>query len=174
MGLFSSNSPAHINLLLHIETQYYFEENPELEIMDNLTAILYNTDDIRMEQTPIPTPGDDDVLLKMDSVGICGSDVHYWTHGAIGDFIVRAPMVLGHEAAGVVTKLGSSVSNLKVGDRVAIEPGVPCAGCDFARLGCITCALTCSSAQPPLSMATWPGITCMQPTSATSCPTMSA
>ena len=49
--------PAHINLLLHIETQYYFEENPELEIMDNLTAILYKTDDIRMEQTPIPTPG---------------------------------------------------------------------------------------------------------------------
>jgi len=72
--------------------------------MDNLTAVLYKTNDIRMEQTPIPTPDDDEVLLKMDSVGICGSDVHYWTHGAIGDFVVKAPMVLGHEAAGIVEK----------------------------------------------------------------------
>ena len=72
--------------------------------MDNLTAILYKTNDIRMEQTPIRPPGNDDVLLKMDSVGICGSDVHYWTHGAIGDFVVKAPMILGHEAAGIVEK----------------------------------------------------------------------
>merc|ERR1712083_385284 len=102
---------------------------------DNLTAILYKTDDIRLEQQDVVEPGPDQVLLRMDSVGICGSDVHYWTHGAIGDFIVKAPMVLGHEAAGVVAKLGSSVSNLKVGDRVAIEPGVPCAGCDYCKTG---------------------------------------
>merc|ERR1712037_100378 len=102
---------------------------------DNLTAILYKTDDIRLEQQDVVEPAPDQVLLRMDSVGICGSDVHYWTHGAIGDFIVKAPMVLGHEAAGVVTKLGSSVSNLKVGDRVAIEPGVPCGGCDFCKTG---------------------------------------
>ena len=57
--------------------------------MDNLTAILYKTGDIRLEQTAIPEPGDDQVMLKMDSVGICGSDVHYWTHGKIGDFIVK-------------------------------------------------------------------------------------
>ena len=50
----------------------------------------------------------------MDSVGICGSDVHYWTHGAIGDFVVKAPMILGHEAAGVVAKVGSNVQDLKV------------------------------------------------------------
>lgn len=50
----------------------------------------------------------------MDSVGICGSDVHYWTHGAIGDFIVKAPMVLGHEAAGIVEKVGANVSHLQV------------------------------------------------------------
>ena len=54
------------------------------------------------------------VLLRMDSVGICGSDVHYWTHGAIGDFIVKAPMVLGHEAAGIVEKVGANVSHLQV------------------------------------------------------------
>merc|ERR1719192_2614693 len=92
-------------------------------------------DDIRLEQQDVVEPGPDQVLLRMDSVGICGSDVHYWTHGAIGDFIVKAPMVLGHEAAGVVAKLGSNVTNLKVGDRVAIEPGVPCGGCSYSKSG---------------------------------------
>jgi len=103
--------------------------------MDNLTAILYKTGDIRLEQTDIPEPGNDQVMLKMDSVGICGSDVHYWTHGAIGDFVVKAPMVLGHEAAGIVEKCGKNVKHLQVGDRVAIEPGVPCRLCDYCKQG---------------------------------------
>merc|ERR1712013_719829 len=84
--------------------------NLDMAPHDNLTAILYKTDDIRLEQQDIVEPAPDQVLLKMDSVGICGSDVHYWTHGAIGDFIVKAPMVLGHEAAGIVAKLGSNVT----------------------------------------------------------------
>jgi len=71
----------------------------------------------------------------MSAVGICGSDVHYWMRGRIGDFIVKGPMVLGHEAAGVVSKLGKNVTNLQVGDRVAIEPGVPCRYCDFCKSG---------------------------------------
>merc|ERR1711934_538134 len=102
---------------------------------DNLTAILYKTDDIRLEQQDVVEPGPDQVLLRMDSVGICGSDVHYWTHGAIGDFIVKAPMVLGHEAAGIVEKCGRNVKHLKPGDRVAIEPGVPCRMCDYCKNG---------------------------------------
>jgi len=102
---------------------------------DNLTAILHKIGDIRLEQKDVPEPGPEQVLLKMDSVGICGSDVHYWTHGAIGDFIVRAPMVLGHEAAGIVEKCGSNVTSLKVGDKVAIEPGVPCRLCNFCKTG---------------------------------------
>jgi len=102
---------------------------------DNLTAILYKVDDIRLEQTPVPEPAEGQVLLKMDSVGICGSDVHYWTHGAIGDFIVKAPMILGHEAAGIVAKVGSNVKHLQVGDKVAIEPGVPCRMCNFCKTG---------------------------------------
>ncbi|XP_041362944.1 sorbitol dehydrogenase-like [Gigantopelta aegis] len=71
----------------------------------------------------------------MRDVGICGSDIHYWVNGAIGDFIVKAPMVIGHEASGVVTKLGEGVSSLKIGDRVAIEPGVPCRMCKFCKIG---------------------------------------
>lgn len=61
--------------------------------------------------------------------GICGSDVHYWQHGAIGHFVVKDPMVLGHESAGVVTQVGDAVKTLKVGDRVAVEPGYPCRHC---------------------------------------------
>ena len=66
-----------------------------------------------------------DVKIKIHTVGICGSDIHYYTHGAIGTFIVKAPMVLGHEAAGTVVEVGSAVSKIKVGDRVCMEPGIP-------------------------------------------------
>ena len=71
---------------------------------DNLTAVLLKKDEISLEQRPIPEPKEGQVLIRMDSVGICGSDVHYWTHGEIGDFVVKAPMVLGHEAAGIIEK----------------------------------------------------------------------
>lgn len=71
----------------------------------------------------------------MDCVGICGSDVHYLVHGRIGDFVLTKPMVIGHEAAGVVAKVGAKVKHLKVGDRCAIEPGVPCYKCEFCKTG---------------------------------------
>ncbi|CAL1539660.1 unnamed protein product [Lymnaea stagnalis] len=101
----------------------------------NLTAILYEKDDLRLEDLPVPEPGQGEVLLEMKEVGICGSDVHYWTHGRIGDFVVKAPMILGHEASAVVSKLGPGVTNLKEGDRVAIEPGVPCRLCNYCKSG---------------------------------------
>ena len=69
--------------------------------------------------------GPHDVRIDLRTVGICGSDVHYYTHGAIGQFIVREPMILGHEASGVVTEVGAAVTNLAVGDRVCMEPGIP-------------------------------------------------
>lgn len=71
----------------------------------------------------------------MDSVGICGSDVHYLANGRIADFIVEEPMIIGHEASGVVVRVGKTVDNLKVGDRVAIEPGVCCRLCDYCKIG---------------------------------------
>jgi D-xylulose reductase len=71
------------------------------------------------------TLGPDDVRIKMHTIGICGSDVHYYTHGKIGNFIVKEPMVLGHEASGTVIEVGENVKSLKAGDRICMEPGVP-------------------------------------------------
>ncbi|ENH6855763.1 alcohol dehydrogenase catalytic domain-containing protein, partial [Salmonella enterica] len=69
--------------------------------------------------------GDNDVKIKIHSVGICGSDVHYYQHGRIGPFIVNSPMVLGHEASGIVIETGKNITHLKPGDRVCMEPGIP-------------------------------------------------
>ncbi|XP_011704210.1 PREDICTED: sorbitol dehydrogenase-like [Wasmannia auropunctata] len=102
---------------------------------DNLTAVLYGINDLRLENTSIEEPGDGEVLLEMGCVGICGSDVHYLVNGRIGDFIVKKPMIVGHESSGTVAKLGKNVKNLKVGDRVAIEPGVPCRMCTDCKEG---------------------------------------
>jgi D-xylulose reductase len=79
--------------------------------------------------------GPDDVKVKVHTVGICGSDVHYYTHGKIGPFVVREPMVLGHEAAGTVVEVGENVRGLKVGDRVCMEPGIPNLASRASKLG---------------------------------------
>jgi D-xylulose reductase len=79
--------------------------------------------------------GPDDVRIAIRAVGVCGSDVHYYTHGAIGPYVVRAPMVLGHEASGVVLEAGANVQDLKPGDRVCMEPGIPDMRSRASRLG---------------------------------------
>lgn len=83
----------------------------------------------------IPTAKDDEVLVKLEYVGICGSDLHYYETGRIGDYIVEPPFVLGHEPGGVVVEVGKNVKHLKVGDRVALEPGKTCGHCEFCRTG---------------------------------------
>jgi D-xylulose reductase len=79
--------------------------------------------------------GPNDVKIRIHTVGICGSDVHYYEYGAIGPFVVKAPMVLGHEAAGTVVEVGQAVKNLKNGDRVCMEPGIPDPNSRASRLG---------------------------------------
>lgn len=79
--------------------------------------------------------GPKDVKIAVDTVGVCGSDVHYYTHGRIGPFVVREPMVLGHEAAGTVVAVGDKVHGLAVGDRVCMEPGIPDLESRASKLG---------------------------------------
>ena len=80
-------------------------------------------------------PGHGEVKIRLHTVGICGSDVHYYAHGRIGPFVVDAPMVLGHEAAGTVEAIGEGVTHLRVGDRVCMEPGIPDPNSRASRLG---------------------------------------
>lgn len=79
--------------------------------------------------------GPDDVRIKIHTVGVCGSDVHYYTHGKIGPFVVNEPMVLGHEAAGTILEVGANVGHLSVGDRVCMEPGIPDPNSRASKLG---------------------------------------
>lgn len=80
-------------------------------------------------------PSKGEVLVRVEHVGICGSDLHYYEQGAIGDFKVSFPFVLGHEAAGTVVEIGEGVTDLAVGDRVAMEPGKTCGQCIYCKTG---------------------------------------
>ncbi|XP_071482458.1 sorbitol dehydrogenase-like [Diadema antillarum] len=101
----------------------------------NLSVVLHAKDKIVLEDSPIPEPKENEVQLKMAAVGICGSDIHIWSDGSIGDLGITSPKTLGHEASGTVTAVGSNVTSLKVGDRVALEPGIPCLRCDICKGG---------------------------------------
>ena len=105
--------------------------------MDKMMKVAVMTGIMEMEfqSHPIPEPKSDEVLVKLEYVGICGSDMHYYEHGRIGNFIVEPPFVLGHESGGVVAGVGADVTHLKVGDRVAMEPGKTCKTCRFCRDG---------------------------------------
>ena len=88
-------------------------------------AVLVEPGRIEMEQRPVPKPAPGDVLIRVSSVGVCGSDTHYYRHGRIGSFVVVAPLVLGHEAAGTIVGVGESVDPSRIGQRVSIEPQRP-------------------------------------------------
>ncbi|HVV14247.1 NAD(P)-dependent alcohol dehydrogenase [Amycolatopsis sp.] len=98
-------------------------------------SVLYGVHDVRTETRPVPEPGPDEVLVRVTAVGTCGSDVHYYEHGRIGDFVVKQPLVLGHEPSGVVVAAGSQARRHELGQRVALEPGVPCSRCAQCKLG---------------------------------------
>lgn len=99
------------------------------------TAVMTALRKVKIQERPIPVPKENEVLVKVEYVGICGSDLHYYESGRIGDFVVEPPFVLGHEAGGTVVEVGSNVKNLKAGDRVALEPGKTCGECEFCKIG---------------------------------------
>ncbi|MGK9233576.1 NAD(P)-dependent alcohol dehydrogenase [Inquilinus limosus] len=98
--------------------------------------VLERQRELSLREIDLPRAlGPGDVRIKIDTVGVCGSDVHYYTHGRIGPFVVKEPMVLGHEAAGTVVETGPGVTSLKVGDRVCMEPGIPDLTSKASKLG---------------------------------------
>ena len=103
--------------------------------MKNQTAYLTGLQTIEIRETEIPKIGADEVLVKMEYCGACGSDVEFFASGCIGTTKVTYPFVLGHEASGVVEAIGEDVTNVKEGWPVVIEPGIPCGKCEFCRQG---------------------------------------
>lgn len=98
-------------------------------------AVMQGIGKMELITRDIPQVKPNEVLVKVEHVGVCGSDLHYYETGAIGDYVVKPPFVLGHESAGTVVEVGSEVTHLKVGDRVSLEPGKTCGHCEFCRTG---------------------------------------
>jgi len=103
--------------------------------MTNHAAVMPELGVIEIRQLADPDPGPREAVVRMEAVGVCGSDTAYYTVGRIGDYIVDGPIILGHECSGQVVAVGSEVTRVKVGDRVAIEPGTPCRDCRDCMAG---------------------------------------
>ncbi|MDR3138076.1 MAG: NAD(P)-dependent alcohol dehydrogenase [Treponema sp.] len=98
-------------------------------------AVMTGIGKMEFIEREIPQPKPHEVLVKLEYVGVCGSDLHYYENGRIGGFVVKPPFVLGHEPGGIVEEVGSAVTRLKKGDKVALEPGKTCGHCEFCRSG---------------------------------------
>jgi L-iditol 2-dehydrogenase len=98
-------------------------------------SVLTRPGHLELQERPVPRPGPQEVLVAVRSVGICGSDAHYFQHGRIADFVVRGPLVLGHETSGRIVAVGDGVDGRRVGARVAIEPGTACLACAQCKAG---------------------------------------
>ncbi len=98
-------------------------------------AVMTAPGKIDIHELPLPVIAEDEVLIQVMAVGICGSDLHYYQHGRIGRYVVEKPIVLGHECAGIIAAVGASVASLNVGDRVAVEPGKTCGRCRACKEG---------------------------------------
>ncbi len=95
----------------------------------------HHSGDMRMADVPAPTPKPHEALVRVEALGVCGSDIHYYRDGRIGENVVTAPTILGHEYAGIVEATGDKADPALVGKRVAVEPGIPCGQCEWCRTG---------------------------------------
>jgi len=98
-------------------------------------SVLRGAHDLIVEERSVPRPDADQVVVRVASVGVCGSDVHYYHEGRIGDFIVEQPMVLGHESSGTIVAVGADVPADRIGERVSIEPQRSCRTCEYCKRG---------------------------------------
>ncbi|MFF8355939.1 L-idonate 5-dehydrogenase [Streptomyces chartreusis] len=94
-----------------------------------LGCVIHGRDDLRVEELPVPLPGPGQALVAVRYGGVCGSDLHYWRHGGVGDFRLREPMLLGHEVVGTVVAYGDGASGPLAGTAVAVHPATPCGRC---------------------------------------------
>lgn len=98
-------------------------------------VVIHKAKDLRIEQRETVSPGPGQVSIAIKRGGICGSDLHYYRHGGFGTIVLKEPMVLGHEVAGEIVSLGAGVDSLKVGQRVAVSPSLPCGVCLYCQKG---------------------------------------
>jgi L-iditol 2-dehydrogenase len=98
-------------------------------------ARLHGPRDIRLDDVPRPVPGEGKVLVRVGAVGLCGSDLHYYTDGRIGDTVLSDPLTLGHEFAGTIVEVGPGVRGLETGTLIAVDPAIPCGRCEFCEAG---------------------------------------
>jgi L-idonate 5-dehydrogenase len=103
--------------------------------MNMLACRIHAKEDLRVEPADMPAAGAGEVLLRLGAGGICGSDLHYYFEGRNGSFIVREPLIPGHEASGVVEAVGAGVTRVKKGDKVAVSPSHACGRCEYCRQG---------------------------------------
>lgn len=103
--------------------------------MKNRAAYMTGLNKMEIRDIEMPSVREKEVLVELEYVGICGSDVHYFHDGRCGDYVVNGDFMLGHECAGTVVELGAGATHLKVGDRVALEPGITCGQCEFCKSG---------------------------------------
>ena len=97
--------------------------------------VAHAAKDLRVEDAPTPSLGERDICVRIRFGGICGSDLHYYHHGGFGAVRLKQPMILGHEISGVVEAVGAHCERVKVGDRVAVSPSVPCNQCRYCLEG---------------------------------------
>lgn len=100
-----------------------------------LECKIHAANDLRVLESPMPVPGPGEVLVRLGAAGICGSDMHYYAHGRVGQFVIREPLTPGHEASGVVAGIGDGVTRVRPGQWIAINPSHPCGRCAACREG---------------------------------------
>ena len=100
-----------------------------------LECKVHGANDLRIIDSPMPVPAAGEVLVRLGAAGICGSDLHYYLHGRVGNFVIREPLTPGHEASGIVAAVGAGVARVREGDRIAINPSSPCGRCPACREG---------------------------------------
>jgi L-iditol 2-dehydrogenase len=132
----TTKSPDCIKSKQKLDYNIHMPNNATQTLPETMqAAVLHGVHDIRIERRPIPMPGKGEVLLKITSVGVCGSDVHYYNEGRIGSQVVTEPIIMGHEFSATVLQVGEGVDDTLTGHLVTVDPAIPCGKCELCLRG---------------------------------------